>query len=75
MSLSGLPRTVLLETVWKLGWRGVNDARSLTYNAKVWAPRFSMPACAGSIWGLSGLSRQSLEGVFSEVRRNHAAEA
>jgi hypothetical protein len=24
----GFPRIPLLETVWKLGWRGVNEARS-----------------------------------------------
>src|SRR5215208_8264474 len=30
------------ETVWKLGWRGVNEARSLACNSKIRLPRPSM---------------------------------
>src|SRR5215218_5284867 len=49
------------ETVWKVGWRGVNEARSLACNAKIRSPCPSMLACVAPVWCPSGLSRQSLE--------------
>src|SRR5215217_3573034 len=60
-------RIHLLETVWKVGWRGVNEARSLACNAKIRSPCPSMLACVAPVWCPSGLSRQSLEVEFSEV--------
>src|SRR5215218_4784763 len=51
---------VRVETVWKLGWRGVNEARSLACNAKIRSPCPSMSACVAPVWCPSGLSRQSL---------------
>src|SRR5215212_5294958 len=59
-TLVGVPRTPTLETVWKLGWRGVNEARSLACNAKIRSPCPSMSACVAPLWCPSGLSRQSL---------------
>jgi hypothetical protein len=40
-----LRRIVLLETVWKVGWRGADEVRSLTCNAKIRSLRPSMLAC------------------------------
>src|SRR5215217_656023 len=48
------------ETVWKVGWRGVNEARSLACNAKIRSPCPSMLASVAPVWCPSGLSRQSL---------------
>src|SRR5215216_4543492 len=58
----------LRETVWKVGWRGVNEARSLACNAKIRSPCPSMLASVAPVWCPSGLSRQSLEVKFHEVR-------
>ncbi len=58
---SELPRTRLLETVWKIGWRGVNEARSLACNAKIRSPRPSMSACEPRFGARRDFPRQSLE--------------
>src|SRR5215216_3660877 len=68
-----LPRILILETVWKVGWRGVNEARSLACNAKIRSPCPSMLASVAPVWCPSGLSRQSLEVVFSEVQHSLGA--
>src|SRR5215216_5567999 len=64
-----LPRILILETVWKVGWRGVNEARSLACNAKIRSPCPSMLASVAPVCCPSGLSRQSLEVEFCEVRK------
>src|SRR5215216_4327839 len=48
------------ETVWKVGWRGVNEGRSLACNAKIRSPCPSMLVSVAPVWCPSGLSRQSL---------------
>ena len=53
-------QTVSLETVWKLGWIGANEARSLACNAKILPPDALMSACVAPVWYPLGLSRQSL---------------
>ena len=45
----GLIHEVPGETVWKLGWRGVNEARSLACNSKIRLPRPSMAVCVASV--------------------------
>src|SRR5215216_1853827 len=62
-----LPRILILETVWKVGWRGVNEARSLACNAKIRSPCPSMLASVAPVWCPSGLSRQSLEVDFGHL--------
>ncbi len=57
----GLPRTPLLETVWKVGWVGPNGARSLACNAKMQSPHPFISACVAPIRHPLGLSRQSLQ--------------
>jgi hypothetical protein len=41
-----LPRIHLLETVWKVGWRSLNEVRTLACNSKIRPPRPSMAVCA-----------------------------
>src|SRR5215216_873977 len=67
-SFTEVPR----ETVWKVGWRGVNEARSFACNAKIRSPCPSMLASVAPVWCPSGLSRQSLEEEFSEVPHSTA---
>ena len=61
-------RIPLLETVWKLSRRGPDEARSLACDAKIRPLGPSMPAHVAPVWCTSGLSRQSLEDEFCEVR-------
>src|SRR5215217_2236119 len=75
LSLLALIHERLRETVWKVGWRGVNEARSLACNAKIRSPCPSMLASVAPVWCPSGLSRQSLEEEFSEVRSQKAEKA